>query len=148
MTEREYWWFRDADGEFIMRRTGDGWDACGNNINADGSSTKQVCRVLTPEEISALECGLTELASLNARVKELEALALAQSDLMARPPSDALAVRPERNSDGEHLSCIVCDHGHEELGPAPEWLVTVRGSHATYVKGLHEACWRRTAKIR
>ena len=52
----------------------------------------------------------------------------------------------EENLDAEHLSCIVCGHGHEDIGNPPEWLVTVRSPSATIGHGLHEHCRAKTAR--
>lgn len=53
---------------------------------------------------------------------------------------------PQPNQDAEHLTCILCDHGHEEDRPPPEWLVTLRIDAATIMKGLHESCRARHAR--
>lgn len=44
------------------------------------------------------------------------------------------------NEEAEHLSCILCEHGHEDHVDPPEWLVSFRSEGALYTKGLHERC--------
>ena len=59
-----------------------------------------------------------------------------------------LVFTPQPNTDGERLTCVICDHGHEDYGMPPEWLVTMLTPTATIMRGLHEACWRRHARSR
>ena len=56
------------------------------------------------------------------------------------PEPDELVLRPEKNVDLEHLSCVLCGVGGSETSDPPEWLVAMWTEHAMIVRGLHETC--------
>lgn len=63
------------------------------------------------------------------------------ADVIARLPHPTpLVFHPEPNTDREHLSCCLCEHGADISRPPPEWLITFRTDKATVTRGLHEAC--------
>lgn len=60
--------------------------------------------------------------------------------LQALPPYESWQWQLSKNDTAERLTCILCDHGHEEHGDPPEWLVSYRVPGARVAKGLHERC--------
>jgi hypothetical protein len=60
--------------------------------------------------------------------------------LRALPDVAQVTLRIVKNTDAEHLSCILCGHGHEDSRDPPEWLVTYLTQSERICKGLHEQC--------